>query len=193
MNNQRTTDEQPVNTLQEGKECKKSKSHSSKPSVSEEGQLFAKWFRLLLKETGDDQTITTDQLKLWGTTYDALIRIDKRTKDQVKRVCTWARNDDFWREQFQSAAKLRRKDKDGVKYFDKFLTKLGADQPATLTDSIYARPPAPDDWRKRLDWLLANALPDIRPELRADLETVQAWHSVAPHFQDIIRETQIPA
>src|SRR5690554_3072519 len=56
--------------------------------------------------------------------FDKLTRIDGYQPEQIQRAIEWARADDFWSSNFLSPAKLRNKDKNGVKYIDVFLAKL---------------------------------------------------------------------
>ncbi|MBS4012429.1 MAG: hypothetical protein KGZ97_01545 [Bacteroidetes bacterium] len=94
-----------------------------KSEISEEGKEYANFFKGLLPPT---QKVTEADLKNWADTFDKLVRIDKRSKDEVYQVTEWARKDSFWGEQgnFLSACKLRNKSKDGVLYYDMFLQKF---------------------------------------------------------------------
>jgi hypothetical protein len=113
---------------------------SEKKNPSEEGSRFVDWFLRLLVETESPEPKLTPAIRaIWATCYDRMIRIDGRTKEQVKEVCRWARSDSFWRSNFLSPVKLRDK-KDGVMYFDLFLSRMqprgtgtaSAVRPATL-------------------------------------------------------------
>jgi hypothetical protein len=87
---------------------------------------FVDWFLALLKRTGaPEPKLTESNRRAWADTYDKLIRLDGRSKDQVKAVCEWAREDSFWRSNFLSPSKLREKN-DGVTYFDRFMAKMSA-------------------------------------------------------------------
>jgi uncharacterized protein YdaU (DUF1376 family) len=88
-----------------------------------EGQRFVLWFIELLQVTGATPRLTPAVKDNWADCYEKLIRLDGRTKDEVKAVCRWAREDAFWRKNFLSPMKLREK-KDGVPYFDLFLAKM---------------------------------------------------------------------
>lgn len=91
---------------------------------SAEGGKFVDWFLGLLAETGAPAPKLTPSIRAtWALSYDRLIRIDGRSKEEVKEVCRWARNDSFWRGNFLSPVKLRDK-KDGVAYFDLFTAKM---------------------------------------------------------------------
>ncbi len=61
--------------------------------------------------------------KSFAQTYDDLVRLDGRDGAEIRRVCQWARNDSFWSSNFQSPAKLRKRNKDGIQYYDVFLEK----------------------------------------------------------------------
>ncbi|GAB1372805.1 hypothetical protein MASR1M45_28680 [Candidatus Kapaibacterium sp.] len=113
------------NKLKEIKVKEKEIFNSSLPKspISEEGKEYANFFKGLLPPT---QKVTEADLKNWADTFDKLVRIDKRSKDEVYQVTEWARKDSFWGEQgnFLSACKLRNKSKDGVLYYDMFLQKF---------------------------------------------------------------------
>jgi len=113
------------NKLKEIKVKEKEILNSSPPKseISEEGKEYANFFKGLLPPT---QKVTEADLKNWADTFDKLVRIDKRSKDEVYQVTEWARKDSFWGEQgnFLSACKLRNKSKDGVLYYDMFLQKF---------------------------------------------------------------------
>lgn len=52
-----------------------------------------------------------------------LIRIDKKTDEEIKNAIIFATEDEFWKKQFQSPLKLRKPNNDGIKYIDVFLSK----------------------------------------------------------------------
>lgn len=88
-----------------------------------EGQRFVIWFVELLQVTGASPALTPAVKENWADCYDKLLRLDGRTKEQIKAVCRWAREDAFWRKNFLSPMKLREK-KDGIMYFDLFLARM---------------------------------------------------------------------
>lgn len=100
-------------------------SEPSKPSKkvepSQEGFQFSNWFESLRPS---HMKTTSAEKKKWAEDYDKLKRLDGKSKDQIKAVCKWARKDDFWQTNFLSPLKLRKKNKDGVKYFDVFETNM---------------------------------------------------------------------
>ena len=91
-----------------------------KETASSEGTTFAHWFR----DTLPEKTNMPDRWeKSFAQTYDDLVRLDGRNPDEIRRVCQWARTDSFWASNFQSPAKLRKRNKDGIQYYDVFLEK----------------------------------------------------------------------
>ena len=91
-----------------------------KETVSSEGTTFAHWFR----DTLPEKTNMPDRWeKSFAQTYDDLVRLDGRNDAEIRRVCQWARTDSFWSSNFQSPAKLRKRNKDGIQYYDVFLEK----------------------------------------------------------------------
>ena len=91
--------------------------------ISDDAKFFAAEFHKTLPTS---QSVKDTDLKNWAETFDKLIRIDKRPKDEIYAVVKFARNDVFWKSNFMSANKLRMKDKSGVCYYDVFLTKMKA-------------------------------------------------------------------
>ncbi len=88
---------------------------------SQDALDFAAWFKTLLPKA---QKVSQSNLKDWAKTYDDCIRLDSRARDEILAVCEWARADTFWSANFQSASKLRQKNKTGVQYFDVFLQQM---------------------------------------------------------------------
>lgn len=89
--------------------------------VSSEGIQFAHWFK----------TTLPDSVKLkanWETSFakahDDLVKLDKRSPEEIRGVCQWARNDPFWQSNVMSPAKLRKKNRDGITYFDVIAAKI---------------------------------------------------------------------
>lgn len=137
------------NKLKEIKVKEKEIFNSSPPKseISEEGKEYANFFKGLLPPT---QKVTEADLKNWADTFDKLVRIDKRSRDEVYQVTEWARKDSFWGEQgnFLSACKLRNKSKDGVLYYDMFLQKFKQRSKSNGT--------SPGQQVQRPDWVKAK-------------------------------------
>lgn len=89
--------------------------------MSERGAKFAEWFRTLLPQT---VRLAPGWQAKWAKCYDALVTLDGRTPEQIAAVCRWARAHDFWQQNFLTPLKLRKTDRDGANYFDKFLAGM---------------------------------------------------------------------
>lgn len=57
-------------------------------------------------------------LQTWAKEIDLMIRIDKRTPENIRRVIEWCQNDSFWYKNILSTSKLREK-------FDELVIKMG--------------------------------------------------------------------
>jgi len=99
---------------------------STKEPPSETGFAFADWFRKFLPEKIN---LVSGWRVQWAETYDSMVRLDGRTKDEIKSVCEWAKADSFWANQFHSPCKLRKRNKDGILFFDLFAGKLNKSAP----------------------------------------------------------------
>ena len=51
---------------------------------------------------------STVAFRKWAVDIDRMLRIDKRTPDEVEAVIAWATQDDFWQSNILSAGKLRK-------------------------------------------------------------------------------------
>jgi len=49
------------------------------------------------------------KIEKWAVHIDRMIRIDKRTPEEIKQVIRWCQQDDFWQSNILSTAKLREK------------------------------------------------------------------------------------
>lgn len=108
--------------------------------ISDEGKFFADEFRKTLPPS---HKVTDTDLKNWAITFDDLIRIDSRTKDEIYTAVKFARKDEFWCTNFMSATKLRMKDKAGTYYIDIFLSKSKGQNNGQRTNS--QKPITPND------------------------------------------------
>lgn len=120
------TDRDKANALSRPKSPEEG-SGDSKPDPNPPSALaidFVDWFILLLHRTGGRIPELSDAItRRWAKVYDDLIRLDGHSPEEIKAVCVWARNDQFWRSNFLSPAKLRDK-KDGLSYMTIFLNKM---------------------------------------------------------------------
>jgi uncharacterized protein YdaU (DUF1376 family) len=73
----------------------------------------------------------------WYDTLDKLIRIDGYSPEHIHDVIKRARMDDFWRQNFLSILKLRKKNKDGIPYFTVFEKKLNNGAKKTIGADPY--------------------------------------------------------
>lgn len=123
------TDKQDKPKEREEAEGKGEEPKQSPPSpetgTSEKALRFADWFRKLLPATVNPAAKWRER---WAECYDAMVKLDKRTAEEISMVCRWARADDFWAANFQSPMKLRER-KDGVQYFDIFAAKVKSETP----------------------------------------------------------------
>lgn len=102
-----------------GKRVRKGK---GEVAVSERGLRFADYFRGTLP---GEMRLATGWREKWARVFDEMIERDRRTPEEIAKVCRWARAHDFWRGAFLSPAKLRVR-KDGVQYFDRFAEQMRA-------------------------------------------------------------------
>lgn len=84
---------------------------------SDKGDRFAAWFKTLLP---DDINLAPAWRVSWARAFDDMVRLDKRTHEEIAAVCKWARADAFWSGNFLTPAKLRQRDPNQVQYFDRF-------------------------------------------------------------------------
>ena len=76
-------------------------------------------------------------VKRYVTVFERLLKHYKR--EEIKKAIDFATDDDFWKYQFQAPSKLWKKDRDGIRYIDKFLIE------ANKTESIQPKRINPDD------------------------------------------------
>jgi len=73
-----------------------------------------------IQENHPRTNFTDAQIQKACEDIEKLIRLDGWNLEEIKTVVDWAVSDEFWKIQFQSPLKLRRKDKDGVTYMAKW-------------------------------------------------------------------------
>ena len=73
------------------------------------------------------QPRTVVDIKNWKNCLDKLDRIDGYDTRAIYYIVKKVRSDDFWKENFFSILKLRKKNKDGIKYIDMFRAKFAKD------------------------------------------------------------------
>jgi hypothetical protein len=90
-----------------------------KKEPSEDGKKFAAWFRSLLPES---LPLPATWKADFARSYDEMIRIDKRTDDEISEVCEFGTNDPFWSKQLKRPGYLRKISKTvGIQHFDQIL------------------------------------------------------------------------
>ena len=67
---------------------------------------------------------TQAQKAKWLKCFDDCHRLDGYSYDQIRQIVEYFRNDEWWRSKFLSPLKLRKTNRDGVKYIDLFWTAL---------------------------------------------------------------------
>lgn len=91
---------------------------------------FAIWFKSSLP-IEEQERMPKNWLSNFCDTFEKLVRIDKRTPEQIREVSRWGRTDHFWQANFKSPLKLRKRDKNGTLYFDVIAGRMK--QPANQT------------------------------------------------------------
>jgi hypothetical protein len=67
--------------------------------------LAAKLFSLIAQRK---RNFRAPNLNAWAADIDKIIRLDGRTYEQVRDVIEWCQQDDFWKDNILSCAKLRK-------------------------------------------------------------------------------------
>lgn len=89
----------------------------------DEAYGFADWF---IKELKPESVKVTDKVRNdWALVWHHLRHTDGRStksdKEAMKMAIAWARKDPFWSKNFLTPMKLRKKDREGLMYIDRFL------------------------------------------------------------------------
>ncbi len=69
------------------------------------------------------KTLESAKYLTWVNPIRLLTEIDKRTVEEFREVFQFLKSDDFWKQQIRSTEKLRKKDKEGISYFETLLGK----------------------------------------------------------------------
>jgi len=81
------------------------------------------------------EDLTDKQKENWKETVDKLIRLDKYSEDEITKAVKFGREDDFWKDNFLTLPKLRKK-KDDVSYMHRFLQQSNKKQNGNNKQSI---------------------------------------------------------
>ena len=84
-------------------------------SDSPEIRLSNLLYNLMLK---NNSNVKKPNFQTWAKNIDLMIRIDKRSLDDIEKTIKWCQKDDFWHTNILSTAKLR-------KQFDQLSLKMG--------------------------------------------------------------------
>ncbi len=106
---------------------RKKKKDNNENKISDEIKNFTASLSKLFPENIITK-LTDSQKRNWIDTIDKLIRIDKFTKQQIEKAIKAGRKDEFWSKQFLSMNKLRKLNKDDIKYINVFLNLNGHQQ-----------------------------------------------------------------
>ena len=82
-------------------------------------------------------TIKPDKIDSWYKDVDLLTRVDHYDYKTIEQIVKTFRNDDFWSQNFLSLLKLRKKNKDGIKFIEVFKDKLKTIKPKTHKPQIF--------------------------------------------------------
>jgi hypothetical protein len=98
-----------------GQPTKKTKSPKLPPSDA--GRRVADFLRKRVHENNPTARITEYQVLKWAGEADAMMRLDKRTEQQISEHIDWSQKDQFWRSNILSIGALRRQ-------FDRITMKM---------------------------------------------------------------------
>ena len=95
--------------------------------------------------------LTNKQKYDWVTTLDKLNRIDELSIFEIEKIIKFGRESDFWSSNFLSVLKLRKNNKDGIKYFIVFQEQMKKKKNtgAVTKESICKNP---QNYPDRLKW-----------------------------------------
>ena len=96
------------------------KHNSSNYTASDEEKEAMKSAMLFNELRMIDEKMSINDMEKWTIELYKLVKIDKESWNEIERVIRWVLNDDFWKTVVHSPLKFRRKDKEGIRYWDKF-------------------------------------------------------------------------
>lgn len=114
----------------EGSPKKEIQRRKSNIEISSDGLIFADWFKSTLPASIN---LPSNWRTSFAKDFDELVRLDKRDPDEIRRVSEWARSDSFWKSNFMSPAKLRKRNKDGIQTFDVLVAKMATPTPGVTS------------------------------------------------------------
>jgi hypothetical protein len=91
--------------------------------LSPEAIEFSEWFKSTLPDQ-DQKTMENNWLANFCEAYEKLTRIDGYPPTEIRAVCKWAREDQFWSQNFKSPSKLRKRDSNKTLYWNVFSQRM---------------------------------------------------------------------
>lgn len=76
------------------------------PVASADAEQLAEDLFSSIKKTKED--FRPPNLKVWAKEFDLILRIDKRSPEQLKKIIEWLPTSDFWKKNILSPSKLRK-------------------------------------------------------------------------------------
>lgn len=118
VNNKRTTSEQQVNTNNKDNNINKDNNEDKNQHTSQVKFLVDEYFKTL--NEGQQKRFEKNRDK-YHDCCDKLFRIDGYSEEEIRKAINKGRYSDFWAKNFLSFDKLRKANKDGIKYIEVFL------------------------------------------------------------------------
>ena len=128
-----TIDEPPIVPPQ-GQEGNLNKAIQGRESIVEFSPEVKKLV-LFFKDTLGEITPPKKWKENFSKAINDLITKDKKNIEEIEEVIKWGRSDSFWKSNFYSPAKLRKKNKDGISYYDVFKDKMKASSNASYSNN----------------------------------------------------------
>lgn len=111
------------------------KTNSSKTKratkVFEENSIEYQLSELFYRKVSEFNSSKYDEkpdLQKWSSEFEKLMRLDKVKSEDIETLIDWIFQDgNFWNDKVQTPAKFRKRDKEGVKYFNKIFKQMEKD------------------------------------------------------------------
>lgn len=118
----------------EKKEGKEQKTSSSKAELSDAALPLAILLRDLINARSNGTPIVPEKtnMQTWAKEIDRMIRLDKRTPEDIEAVIRFSQRDKFWQSNILSTGKLREK-------FPQLFLKMDAETPKTSQQIEYPK------------------------------------------------------
>ena len=116
-------------SINTNKKTKSSKKKTTKvfEENSIEYQLSEKFYRKV-SEFNSSKYDEKPDLQKWSSEFEKLMRLDKVKSEDIETLIDWIFQDgNFWNDKVQTPAKFRKRDKEGVKYFNKIFKQMEKD------------------------------------------------------------------